>query len=1014
MSRSPRTARKKEAQDSRAAAHGGTPSDAERIAALEAEVGTLRSENAALQRGIAACRRSEASLKESRERLRSILDHSLDALYRRNLLTGRADYYSPAIELLTGFTVEESLAMPMDAILGRVHPDDLPWVRDAKQNPASLTAGGTIDYRFRRKDGTYRWFSDRFRILFDEEGRPVAREGVIRDITEQKQAEADLEASELRYRTMVENALDAIVIVDGEKILYLNPTGRTLLGISRPEEILGRAVLSIVHPHFRDSVQANIAQDQLGEPTPILQFPLLRQDGTSVWVEGRGVRTDFGGKPAVQIVLRDISDRRQAEAELRSAIERERLRATELDATLASIASGVIIYDRSGSIIRVNEAVRRMIEGTSPSLDPARFEERREMFGVVRADGTPLPREAAPYYRALHGETVRGEEVMVTRLDREPLWVDTAAAPIRDGSGAIVGAIAILTDITERKRAEEALLESEARYRRIVETANEGIWTIDADHRTTYVNRRTAEILGYTPQEMLGRSPAEFLFPEDVETVKDQLKERSNGTPATNLEKRYRKKDGSCVWVNMNTVPLYDDRGNYAGALGMIADITERKRAEDALRTANELLESRVRERTEALALSLEALKAERHRLYDVLETLPIYVCLLDEDYRMPFANRTFRDNFGESQGRRCYEFLFNRTEPCEHCESYTVMKTRAPHQWYWTGPNGRDYEIHDLPFPDSDGSLLVLEMGIDITDLRKAEAALKTANEELETRIKERTAELAQANLSLRTEVAERRRAEEALKGYAERLRRSNEDLERFAYISSHDLQEPIRTMVTFAQLLEKRYAGRIDRDADEYIHYIVRAGKRMQSLINDLLEFSRVNTKGMEFRPTDANAIVEEALAGLQTQTVAEGVTITVDHLPDVMADPGQLRQVFQNLIGNALKYRRADTPSEIRISAREVDRMVRFSVADNGIGIEPQYFDRIFVIFQRLHGMDQYEGTGIGLALVKRIVERHGGRIWVESEPGKGSTFHFTLPPVRASGDGGTLPNGANILR
>jgi light-regulated signal transduction histidine kinase (bacteriophytochrome) len=243
--------------------------------------------------------------------------------------------------------------------------------------------------------------------------------------------------------------------------------------------------------------------------------------------------------------------------------------------------------------------------------------------------------------------------------------------------------------------------------------------------------------------------------------------------------------------------------------------------------------------------------------------------------------------------------------------------------------------------------------------------------------------------------DITERKRAKIALKEYAERLKRSNEDLERFAYISSHDLQEPLRTLVTFTQLLERRYQGKLDPDADEYLHYIVSAGKRMQTLIQDLLEFSRVNTKGAEIRPTDAKAVVDDALALLHAKTQENGATIRYDPLPTVMADPVQLRQVFSNLISNAIKFGKPGVPPEIRIFAKKQDGMVQFSVRDNGIGIEPQYYDRIFVIFQRLHGMDTYEGTGIGLAIVKRIIERHGGRIWVESEPGKGSTFHFTVP-------------------
>jgi len=243
--------------------------------------------------------------------------------------------------------------------------------------------------------------------------------------------------------------------------------------------------------------------------------------------------------------------------------------------------------------------------------------------------------------------------------------------------------------------------------------------------------------------------------------------------------------------------------------------------------------------------------------------------------------------------------------------------------------------------------------------------------------------------------DITERKRAEEDLKEYAERLRRSNEDLAQFAYAASHDLKEPLRAIVSFSQILLREHSERLDAEAGRYLINIVEAGNRMDALTNDLLEFSRVRSRRTELRLTDATAVLHNVLALLRTKLEKNGGNVTYHPLPPVMADAIQLQQVFQNLIDNAIKFRRPDIPPEIHISARTLDGMVEFSVQDNGIGMEPQYFQKIFVIFQRLHRRDQFEGTGIGLAIVKRIVERHGGRIWVESEPGKGTTFFFTLP-------------------
>ncbi|MCZ6655069.1 MAG: ATP-binding protein, partial [Planctomycetota bacterium] len=239
-----------------------------------------------------------------------------------------------------------------------------------------------------------------------------------------------------------------------------------------------------------------------------------------------------------------------------------------------------------------------------------------------------------------------------------------------------------------------------------------------------------------------------------------------------------------------------------------------------------------------------------------------------------------------------------------------------------------------------------------------------------------------------------------ERLQAHAEELKRSNAELEQFAYVASHDLQEPLRMVASYCQLLQRRYADRLDQDANEFIEFAVDGAHRMQQLINDLLAYSRVGSGAIEHQPTDCGDAFDEACQNLETAIKETGAEIQCRDLPVALADRTQLVQLFQNLIGNAIKFRR-DQPPRVEVSAKHENGHIQVSVTDNGLGIEAQYADRVFMIFQRLHAATEYPGTGIGLAVCKKIVERHGGQIWFESTPGEGTSFHFTLTPAQEGG-------------
>ena len=252
------------------------------------------------------------------------------------------------------------------------------------------------------------------------------------------------------------------------------------------------------------------------------------------------------------------------------------------------------------------------------------------------------------------------------------------------------------------------------------------------------------------------------------------------------------------------------------------------------------------------------------------------------------------------------------------------------------------------------------------------------------------------------------RKQAEEALRRRTEELARSNAELERFAYVASHDLQEPLRMVASFTQLLAKRYSGELDETADRYIHYAVDGAKRMQQLIADLLAYSRVNSKGLDLRQTDCEAVVLEAMRNLQVVIEESGAAVDWDPLAALCVDQGQLTQVFQNLLANAIKFRREEECPRIHVSAVDSGAEWTISVQDNGIGIDARHAEHVFQMFQRLHTRAEYPGTGIGLAICKKVVERHGGKLWVESVPGAGSTFRFTIPKPERNGIEGESAN------
>jgi signal transduction histidine kinase len=401
-------------------------------------------------------------------------------------------------------------------------------------------------------------------------------------------------------------------------------------------------------------------------------------------------------------------------------------------------------------------------------------------------------------------------------------------------------------------------------------------------------------------------------------------------------------KDRHEVPVLINASLITDPQGRPLGVIGVVRDITALRQAETAL-------------------------EAERRRLLSLLEELPAYVSLKGPDYSIKFANRYFRERFGDPAGRSCYQVQHDLGAPCETCQVMQVLDTQEPQEREWTHRDGRTYHTYDYPFADSDGSPLVLELGIDVTGRKQAEEAIHRLNEELEQRVQQRTAQLEAAN----------------------------RELESFSYSVSHDLRAPLRAIDGFSRILLKDHTGALTDEGQRFLDIIRTNTQKMGQLIDDLLAFSRLGRREMKAAALDMGTLVREAVGELQDTLGDRTVQWDLKPLPAARADRALIHQVWINLLGNALKFTRHRETAVIEVGCRPEGDENIYYVKDNGVGFDMQYAPKLFGVFQRLHREEEFEGTGVGLALVQRIVQRHGGRTWAEGEVGRGATFYFSLP-------------------
>jgi PAS domain S-box-containing protein len=533
--------------------------------------------------------------------------------------------------------------------------------------------------------------------------------------------------------------------------------------------------------------------------------------------------------------------------------------------------------------------------------------------------------------------------------------------------------------LAHRRKVEEGHRQIERNYRALIEKLPQKIFL--KDRKSVYIscNSNYARDLKIKPADIKGKTDYDF-FPKELADKYRTLDKRIlEFGRIEDKEEKYTQDDAD-VWIHTVKAPVKDERGNIIGILGIFWDITERKRTAEVLR--------------------------ERERRLKEAESI---ANVGNWDWIVETGEFTWSDEICRIFGLNSKEFGGTLEAFLEsvHPEDRDKVKDSINDALYKKMPFSIDHRIVSpdgsvrivnekakVFFSDVGKPIRMLGTAQDITERKIMEDELKKHRDHLEELVKEHTVEFENLNMQLKRELAERKRAEEKVQESLEELERSNTELEQFAYAASHDLQEPLRMVTSYAQLLEKRYKDKLDDDANDFINHAVGGAARMQKMIDGLLLYSRVQTRGKSFQPTDCSSVVGQAISNLKIHIDETHAIIESDNLPTVNADEMQLVRLFQNLIDNALKFQGTEA-IRLQISASKQGNKWMFSISDNGIGIDSGSKDRIFAIFQRLHGEKDYPGTGMGLAICKRIVERHGGKIWVDSDLGQGSTFYFTIP-------------------
>ena len=827
-------------------------------------------------------------------------------------------YVNPSFERLTGF----------HDIQGRriteVIPDFLelyPEIAEAFGQAVKYGESRKIEIRL-KESGSWLTFS----IYRPEKGKFIA---LVENITGRKSAEEAFKNSEDRYLQLVENSPDAIAVHAEGKIVYLNPSAMRLMGAKCLKDLLGKPALDLVHPEEREKIRSRIAGVITEGKTAIMERErFIRLDGSTVEVEVVATAILFENKPAVQVVARDLMERKQAELKLKESEEKYRNLVDHANEGIVVIQDLKLKFVNNRAQLFTGCREQELL--TRPFLDFVFPDDRNRVLenNLKRLQND----EPIPVYS-------------IRMVDHENLirWVDVNGVKIVwEGKPA---ALLFLSDIGDRKQAELDLIKSELMNRTLVNHIPQRIFIKDLNSRYLLFNENYSRDLGIRPDEIVGRDDYEF-FPADyVEKYQwDDRQVISDGVTRSFVE-RYMI-SGQERWTYVIKVPFRNEENRIVGVLGIFDDITERKEAEEHI-----------------------------HMQSAALQSAANAIIITDPKGTILQANKAFENLTGYNENE-----IIGRN-PRELIKS--GLNDPSLYKNLWTTISGGNIWQNELINRRKDGSHFYEEMTItplknedgkithfiaikrDITERKKAEEEISKLNNELEYRIEQRTFQL-----------------ETSLK-----------EMEEFTYTISHDLRAPLRSLNGYARIIEEEHSADINEEGRRYLSIIRKNAVKMGNLIDDLLAFSRLNRKKMVVDLIDMDKLVREVIREVSGKS--SRAKILIKNLHPAYGDYSLITQAWLNLISNAIKYSSGAANPEIAIESVKGEAETTYSVRDNGAGFNMKYKDKLFGVFQRLHGESEFEGTGIGLATVKRIVTRHNGKVWAEGKINEGATFYFTLP-------------------